>query len=94
MINRDRVGNSARFLNNCFLTLLDEYFIDDSYHLSGVGMIERAATVARVSRGVELKNIVRRGEPANDFLFQKLCGELRNDYRSDRGNDSSVRDGI
>lgn len=94
MIDRDRIRNPARFLNGGFFSLLDEDFVDYSHHLSSVGLIERAAAVARVCGGVKLENIVGRGEPADNFLFQELRGELWNDYRGYRGNNSSVCDGV
>jgi hypothetical protein len=94
MVDRDRVRNPASFLNDGFFTFLDEDFVDYSHHLSDVGLIKRAAAVARVCRGVKLENIVGRGEAADNFLFQEFRGELRNYYRRYRGNDSSVCDGV
>jgi len=92
--DRDGIGDSAGFLNDGFLGLLDEDFVNYAYYLPGIGTVERAAAITRVCGGVELENIVRRVESGNDSFFQKLSAQLRNDYRSDRGDDSSMCYGV
>ena len=60
---RDCVGDAAGFLQDGFLGLLDEHFVDNADHLSAVELVKRAATVTGVGCGVELKDIIGRGKP-------------------------------
>lgn len=53
---------AAGFLQDGFLRLLDEHFVDNAHHLSAVELVKRAATVTGVGCGVELKDIIGRGK--------------------------------
>lgn len=72
MFNQDRVGDTAGFLNHGFFAFLDENFVQYADHLAAVGMIDRAAAVARIGCGVELKDIIGRDQPSEGF-FSRLC---------------------
>ena len=70
MINRDGVGNAARFLNHGFFALLDEDFVDYTDDLASRRIVKRTATVARVGCGVKLEYVVRRGETRDNVFLQ------------------------
>ena len=62
VINPDRGGNTAGFLNLGFLALLDEDFVDNADDLAAGWLIKQAATVAGIGGGVTWVYAIGRGE--------------------------------
>ena len=52
--NRNGIRDAARLIQGGFLALLDKDLIDNANDPTGARFIKRAATVAGISRGVEL----------------------------------------
>ena len=69
MLDRNRVGDSARFLDDGFFALLNKHFIDDADHLTGFGVVKRATAVTWISGGVKLEYVVRGNKPGQNSLL-------------------------
>src|SRR5262249_34398500 len=73
------VGNTAGLCQHCFLGSLDEDHVHDREHFSGRWIVDRAAAVAWIGGGVELKDGKRAAREPPDGLRIEIAGaRLRN----------------
>lgn len=70
MFDRNRVGDSTRLLDDGFIALLNNHFIDNADHLTCFGVVKRATAVTRISGGVKLEYVVR-AMSRDRILFSK-----------------------
>lgn len=84
ILRGNRIGYPRWVTDRCFLTTLDEYHVDDADHFACVRVVDRAAAVARVGRGIELVDIECSALQLPDQLSVKLLGIAAG--KGDRGD--------
>src|SRR3569832_2970423 len=92
MSDGNRVRNPTWFLQHALFRFLNEDLVDDAYHHSCRGVVQRTAGISRVCGGVQLEHVVIGAQPPLQ-RWRELIGGVERRHNRGYGSEQAVMSG-